>query len=94
MTFRSSHQAARAERACHASGLPARLVPGPKDLSPDCGVALAVRATDRAAVEEVLLRNRVEFRAVHPYAVPKRSWLHRILPGFGERPERRIPDGE
>lgn len=88
MTFRSSHQAARAERACQATGLPARLVPGPKDLSPDCGVALVVRAADREAVEEVLRRSRVEFRAVYPYAAPRRPWLRRILRGSGESPER------
>ena len=41
VSFYASEHAMRAERVLERAGLPARLVPGPREVSPNCGVAVA-----------------------------------------------------
>lgn len=64
ITFFASHHAMRAERVLAGAGLSVRLVPGPRELSPSCGVALrfAYGLADRAA--ELLSAARVEVEQV------------------------------
>lgn len=70
ITFFASHHAMRAERVLLDSGFAVRLLPGPRDLSPNCGVALAFDIAQRQQVEEILRQARVLYEAVHPYDLP------------------------
>ncbi len=67
VSFYASEHAMRGERTLERAGLAARLVPGPREVSPNCGVAVAFRWEDEAAVEAALEAARVRFEAIHPY---------------------------
>jgi hypothetical protein len=67
VSFYASEHAMRAERVMQRAGLPARLVPGPREVSPNCGVAVAFVWDDEAKVEEALNGAKVRFEAVHRY---------------------------
>jgi hypothetical protein len=90
ISFRSSHDAIHAERAVRAAGFPAKLIPGPKELSPTCGVALSIQYADGPAILQLLEQKQLSYEALHAYrpANPD-SWLSRLR---GRR--RKDPDGE
>jgi hypothetical protein len=67
VSFFASEHAMRAERVLQRADIPARLVPGPREVSPNCGVAVAFRWEDEAAVEHALADAKVRFEAIHPY---------------------------
>jgi hypothetical protein len=67
ISFYASEHAMRGERTLERAGLAARLVPGPREVSPNCGVAVAFRWEDEAAVEAALTEARVRYEAIHPY---------------------------
>ena len=52
--FDSIHYVLAAERALKERGLWCDLVPTPKDLSPDCGMAIETRASDAATARAIL----------------------------------------
>lgn len=60
VTFMSSYQALRAEKAAQAAGVTAKLVPAPRDLSPTCVTALRFPWSQSARVEDLLAAQRVE----------------------------------
>ena len=57
----------RSERTLERAGLPVRLVPGPREISPNCGVAVAFVWDDEPAVSELLRESRIRFEAIHRY---------------------------
>jgi len=57
----------RAERVLERADLPARLVPGPREVSPNCGVAVAFVWEDEPEVERTLKAARIRFEAIHRY---------------------------
>ena len=57
----------RAERMLQRANLPARLVPGPREVSPNCGVAVAFLWDDEPRVLQTLTDSRIRFEAVHRY---------------------------
>ena len=67
MSFFASEHAMRAERVLERAELPARLVPGPREVSPNCGVAVAFRWEDEAKVEEALQSKKIRYEAIHRY---------------------------
>ena len=67
VSFFASEHAMRAERVFQRAGLPARLVPGPREVSPNCGVAVAFVWEDEPEVERVLRESKIRFEAIHPY---------------------------
>ena len=67
ISFFASEHAMRAERVLERAELPARLVPGPREVSPNCGVAVAFRWDDERRVEEALQSKNVRFEAIHRY---------------------------
>lgn len=67
VTFFGSHHALRAEKVIKESGRPAALIPGPREISPNCGVALRFNYEDQAGVEELLLEKKVHYEALHYY---------------------------
>jgi Putative Se/S carrier protein-like len=67
VSFYASEHAMRGERVLQRADLPARLVPGPREVSPNCGVAVAFLWEDEPEVERALNEARVRFEAIHPY---------------------------
>ena len=63
--FDSIHYVLAAERVFKERGVFCDLVPVPRDLSADCGMALEFRATDLDEAREALADARVKPRAVY-----------------------------
>lgn len=57
----------RAERMLQRAELPARLVPGPREVSPNCGVAVAFVWEQEPEVERALTDSKIRFEAIHKY---------------------------
>lgn len=75
ITFFASHHAIRADKVLRAAGFEITLIPGPKDLSPNCGVALRFEYAALAAALEVLDEKHVQIDEVHVYLPPTDSRL-------------------
>jgi hypothetical protein len=67
VSFFASEHAMRAERLLQRADLPARLVPGPREVSPNCGVAVAFVWEDEPEVEQALKDAKIRFEAIHRY---------------------------
>jgi hypothetical protein len=65
ITFYSSHHALRAEKILKQHGLNVLLVPGPREISPNCGVALQFEYRLHPSVKTILVSNHVCFEAFH-----------------------------
>jgi hypothetical protein len=74
ISFFASHHAIRAETVLKRNGHPARLVPGPRELSPNCGVALRFEYARRDDVVALLAANRVRIDGVHVYTPRTDNW--------------------
>lgn len=74
ISFFASHHAIRADTVLQRSGLASRLVPGPRELSPNCGVALRFEYADRERVLAVLASKRVQIDGVHVYRPRTDEW--------------------
>ena len=74
ISFFASHYALRAETTMKRNGLAAQLVPGPRDLSPNCGVALRFDYAQRESVLAVLAARRVQVDGVHYYRPRTDDW--------------------
>ncbi len=74
VSFVSSHYAIRANTVLKRVGVKSELIPGPKELSPNCGVALRIEYERREEVVRILSEKKVQIDDVlfyHPRAV---SW--------------------
>jgi hypothetical protein len=67
VSFFASEHAMRSERVLQRAGVPARLVPGPREVSPNCGVAVAFVWEQESEVEQTLKDSRIRFEAIHRY---------------------------
>ena len=67
VSFFASEHAMRAERLLQRTGLPARLVPGPREVSPNCGVAVAFVWENEPEVERTLNDAKIRFEAIHHF---------------------------
>lgn len=74
ISFFASHHAIRAETVLRRDGFTVALVPGPRDLSPNCGVALRFDYDDRDRAAEVLAAHRVRIDGVHRYIPRTDRW--------------------
>ena len=54
LIFNSIHKVMSAEKLLKDAGLDVRVMPVPRSLSSDCGLAIAFRLMQRQAVEELL----------------------------------------
>jgi hypothetical protein len=57
----------RSERVLERLGLQVRLVPGPREVSPNCGVAVAFLWEQEPAVAQALTDSRIRFEAIHRF---------------------------
>ena len=69
VSFFASEHAMRAERILERAGLPARLVPGPREVSPNCGVAVAFVWEQEPDVQRTLEEAKIRYEAIHQYAL-------------------------
>lgn len=67
LTFFGSYHALRAESVLKKAGHSVRLVPGPRAISPNCGVALRFDHERRDDVAALLDRGSVQYEAIHHY---------------------------
>ncbi len=63
--FHTTTSALRAEKVLQKIGLTVKLIPTPRELSSDCGIALRFSLTDREAVEKGLTDAGVDAE-IHP----------------------------
>ncbi len=57
--FRSARDAVRAEKTCRAAGLAVAVVPPPREISSECGMALRVSADEREQFEKLMNREAI-----------------------------------
>ncbi len=74
ISFFASHHAIRAETVLTRNGLAAKLIPGPKDLSPNCGVALRFQYAERENVVTLLAAKSVRIDGIHFYKPRTDDW--------------------
>jgi len=74
ISFFASHHAIRAETVLTRNGLEAKLIPGPKDLSPNCGVALRFQYAERENVVTLLAAKSVRIDGIHFYKPRTDDW--------------------
>ena len=67
VSFFGSYHAMRAESVLRKSGWPAVLIPGPREISPNCGVALRFDYRQLEEVRELLDRSFVQYESFHHY---------------------------
>ena len=65
ITFHTTAAAIAMEKLCRAKGLPGRLIPVPRELTADCGMAWRAGVEDRAALEAVIEREQLEAAGFH-----------------------------
>jgi len=65
LIFRGTHQVMSAEKNLKRAGVPMRLIPVPRRLTSDCGLAIRISHPDRARARKVLSRARIIPRSVH-----------------------------
>lgn len=81
ISFFASHYAIRAETLLKRSGLVSQLIPGPKELSPNCGVALRFEYAQRENVVAVLAAKRVQIDGIHFYRPRTDEWPSHVKQG-------------
>jgi hypothetical protein len=74
ISFFGSHHALRAETVLKRNGFPSELIPGPKDLSPNCGLALRFNYVQREDVAAVLAAKNVRVDGIHLYRPRTDEW--------------------
>jgi Protein of unknown function (DUF3343) len=74
ITFFASHYALRAETVLKRGGLSAKLIAGPRDLSPNCGVALRFEYAQRERALGLLEQHRVQIDGMHRFVPRSDGW--------------------
>jgi hypothetical protein len=74
ISFFGSFHAIRAETVLKRGGFAVHLIPGPKELSPNCGVALRFMYDQRDDVLAVLADKQVRIETVHVYRPRTDDW--------------------
>lgn len=65
LIFRGTHQVMSAEKQLKKAGVPMRLIPVPRRLSSDCGLAIRIFPPARNKAREVLSRSKILPKSVH-----------------------------
>lgn len=74
LTFFTSHHAIRAEKTLRETGFDAKLIAGPKELSPNCGTAVRFEYDRLDEALPLLAARNVEVEAVHRYVPRTDAW--------------------
>lgn len=65
LIFRGTHQVLSAEKTLKAGGVAMRLIPVPRRLTSDCGLAIRISPAERDKTREVLARASLAPVSVH-----------------------------
>jgi hypothetical protein len=65
LIFRGTHQVLSAEKRLKGGGVPLRLIPVPRRLTSDCGLAIRIPFDHRARAREILSRARLLPQSAH-----------------------------
>ena len=65
ITFFTVHQALRAEKVLMEAGFAISMIPVPREISSDCGVALAFECEEEEKVKKILESNLVKIESIH-----------------------------
>jgi hypothetical protein len=68
--FHSTAHALRAEKVLERSGVRIKLIPTPRQLSSDCGVALRFERAEEERVAAALAESQVPTNGIHPLQPP------------------------
>lgn len=60
LTFHTTADAIAIERLCKAKQIAGRLIPVPRELTSDCGMAWSMLPADRSELETALETNKIE----------------------------------
>ncbi len=71
--FHTSSSAIRAEKILTRARVAVKLIPTPRELSSDCGIALGYQSAARMHVAELLNGARVEIAGIHQWSGGK--WI-------------------
>jgi hypothetical protein len=63
--FHSTAHAIRAEKVLLGAGFTIKMIPTPRQISSDCGMALRFKRSDSDAVVAALQENRVPINGIH-----------------------------
>ena len=74
ISFFSSYHAIRANTVLRRGGLASKLIPGPKELSPNCGVAVRFEYARRENVLAIHAAKKVQVEDVHFYQPRTDGW--------------------
>jgi hypothetical protein len=74
LTFFGSHHAIRADNVLRKAGLAAKLIPGPKDMSPNCGTAVRICLGEWTKAQAVLSKRKVTIDEVLAWVPATDSW--------------------
>jgi hypothetical protein len=69
VTFFGSHHALRSEQILKKHDIKAELIPGPREISPNCGVALRFDYSEKEKVKKILHECFVHYEGIHYYPV-------------------------
>lgn len=69
VTFRTTTGAMAMERACGAAAVPGRLIPVPRAITAGCGMCWAAPAGAREAVEELVIRERLDVDGIYAFLI-------------------------
>lgn len=75
LTFFASHHAIRAEKTLRVAGMEVALIPGPKELSPNCGVAVRFEFAKREEALTLLEAKKVRVDEIHEYRPSTDDWV-------------------
>jgi hypothetical protein len=60
--FDSTRAAINAEKLCVRNAIPCQVIPVPRDISAECGIALEIDEGDRAAVEKIFGQEKLKVK--------------------------------
>jgi len=77
ITFFSSQQVMKAERVLKKKDFKIMLIPGPREISPNCGVALCFEYKKEKEVGVMLNEHNIPFEKIHYYPEAKKisKWV-------------------
>jgi hypothetical protein len=77
ITFFASQQVMKAEKVLKKNGFNIMLIPGPREISPNCGTALCFEYEKEKETRSILKKNKIVFEAIHYYPQAKKisKWI-------------------
>lgn len=64
ITFHTTADAMAMERLCKQRGIDGRLMPVPRSITSDCGIAWCMKPCERTAWEQVVQESQTEFAGI------------------------------